>query len=524
MAAEKLTRSAGVLTPLFSVYSRSSIGTGEIPDIRLLVDWCRKAGLSLIQLLPMNDAGFNFRPYDSESSMALEPFYLSIDEIAHVDTDEFKSEIAALRKKYPCEGDYFDTSVKKAKLDLLWYMYRRKKKSGDKDFAIYAEQNRPWLEPYAQYKVLKDRFGLSGWMSWPEDLKNRNPDALAALEKDEHETLVFYQWLQWQLYLQFSEAKKYARKNGVRIVGDIPFLVSRDSADVWARPSYFKLHLSSGAPPDMYFAAGQEWGMPPADWEEIERHDYDYLTQKLKYAENFYDLFRIDHFVGVFRVWTFQRGLPDAERAKTAAFDPPDESVWEEHGRKIVEAMLRSTSMRPCAEDLGCVPKCSDRVLEDYGIPGMEVQRWMRHWETTGEYKRPEEYRENAIAVISTHDTSPLEAWWKWEAGSDDDRQKFWAAAGLTGKFDAEPTQELIDACFDLVSRSRSVFSIQLIQDWFSYGGLFKDIRKDYRINMPGIVHDKNWRLRLPLSLEQMLKSPLHRKIAALNRSTRRIG
>lgn len=518
MPAETVKRAAGVLTPLFSVYSKNSAGVGEFPDLELLVDWAAKCGLKLVQLLPLNDAGFNFRPYDSESSIALEPMHLSLDRMRGVDLKEFSGEIAQLKKDFPCTGDFFDTGVKKAKLDLLWYMFRRRQKSSEADFKAFAESEAAWLKPYSQFRALKDRFGLSAWMDWPDEYRERRPEAMEAFDAEEKESLVFYQWVQWQLYLQLKAAHDHAAKKGVEIMGDIPFLVSRDSADVWSNPSYFKLELSAGAPPDQFLASGQEWGMPPANWEEVRRHGYDYLARKLRYAENFFDLYRIDHFVGVFRVWTFRRGLPDADRVKTGAFDPPDESTWEAHGRRIVEAMLAATRMRPCAEDLGCVPVFSEKVLDDYGIPGMDVQRWMRWWETTKDFKKPEEYRENGMAVISTHDTAPMAQWWKWEAGDDDDRQRFWQSVGLEGKFDPEPSPKFAGACLHAAMAARSALSVQLIQDWLYWGGVVKDMRQDYRINKPGIVVDTNWRLRLPLSLEEMAKLPLNKKIAALAR------
>ncbi len=516
-----LRRSAGVLTPLFSLYSKKSIGIGEFLDLKLLVDWCKKAGLRIIQLLPINDVGFNFRPYDSESSFALEPMHLSLEKIPGA--GRLKSEIKELRKKFPPQGDFYDTRIKKTKLEILRKIFEKKDPSKQKEFQRFVEAQKSWLGPYTCYKVLKDKFSLAGWMDWPAEFRDREPKALEKLEKEEAANLEFYRWLQWQCYLQFRDAKKYAEKKDVQILGDIPFLVARDSADVWAHPDYFKLELSAGAPPDLYFAAGQEWGMPPYNWPRIESHGYDCITEKLKYAENFYTLFRIDHFIGVFRVWTFPYGPAQEERSKTGAFDPPDEKIWEDHGRRIVEAMLRSTKMRPCAEDLGCVPECSNRVLEAYGIPGMDVQRWMRHWETIGEYKLPAEYRPNAIAVISTHDTSPLEAWWKWEAGNEDDRQKFWKAIGLSGAYESEPSVKFSEACFQAVSSAPSVFSIQLLQDWLSLAGLSGEVCADHRINLPGIVNDKNWRLRLPFSLEELRKLPANRKFFKLNQASGRI-
>ena len=518
-----LVRSCGVLTPLFSLRSQKSVGVGEFPDLNLLVDWCGKTGFGILQLLPMNDVGFNFRPYDSESSFALEPMHVCLEKIAHDDAGTLRNEIEDLRKKFPLRGDFYDTGIKKAKLELLRKIFKKRPKSGEAEFRRYCEDQKAWLDAYAEYKVLKDRFQLAGWMSWPEEFRRRKPEISAALEKDEAENLAFHRWTQWQLFLQFRAVKEYAAKKNVGIMGDIPFLVARDSADVWAHPEYFKLEFSAGAPPDLYFADGQEWGMPPYRWSEIEAHGYDYVAQKLRYAENFYDYFRIDHFVGVFRVWTFPREAPSGEKRK-GAFDPPDESIWDEHGRKIVEAMRGSTRMHPCAEDLGCVPDCSEQVLEDYGIPGIDVQRWMRHWETTKEFKKAEEYRPNAIAVISTHDTTPLLLWWKTDAGSADDRQKFWQAVGLQGPHEAEPSMRIVEACFEAVSATRCVFSIQLFQDWLAYAGAMTDTRPEYRINVPGVVHDTNWRWVSPVSLEELQSLPGNSKILKLNRKNGRAG
>jgi len=158
-------------------------------------------------------------------------------------------------------------------------------------------------------------------------------------------------------------------------MGDLPFLVSRDSADVWANKNYFKLHLTSGAPPDMYFAMGQKWGMPPYRWEEIEKDKYIYIKEKLKFAANFYNMFRIDHFVGLFRVWTIENNTPEEQASLIGNFDPKNKPLWKKSGEKIIDVMIQNPEMLPCAEDLGTVPDCSNKTLEEYGIPGMDVQR-----------------------------------------------------------------------------------------------------------------------------------------------------
>ena len=415
-------RRAGVTTPLFSIYSKQSIGIGEVPDLKRLVDWCQKAGLSIIQLLPLNDVGFDFRPYDAQSSMALDPMYLSLEELVGCEVGSFEADIQLLRKTFPVGRARVDYGIKKAKLELLARIFESQVaaiKKGNK-FSAYLKAQKTWLEDYAAFKTLKDTCQMSGWMDWPDGFRNKDEKVIATFSKENKTRILFYEWLQWQLYEQFTAVKKYAGRKGVLLMGDMPFLVSRDSADVWASQSYFKLDLSSGAPPDLYFSQGQRWGMPPYHWERIAAEDYDLVRRKIKYASNFFDLYRIDHFVGMFRLWTIELSEPEEHAGMRGRFDPPEESKWKEHGRKILDVMLESAAMLPCAEDLGVVPKCSYEILEEYKIPGTDIQRWVRNWGKDYSFKDGAAYRGHSMAMLSTHDTSAFCAWWEHEVGTVD--------------------------------------------------------------------------------------------------------
>jgi len=415
-----LKRRAGVAVPLFSLYSRQSIGIGELPDLKLLIDWCEACGMSLIQLLPMNDVGFDFTPYDAKSMFALEPMFLALEKLKGSDVKPFLKEIEDLRMQFPCGKGRVNYGVKKAKLELLRKICESSKKKKSRAFETYCEDNRFWLRDYALFKVIKELEGQKGWESWAEPFREKRAEAMAELEKTHGERLRFFSWLQWQLYEQFREVKQYGESRGVFFMGDLPFLVSRDSADVWAWPDYFKRDREAGAPPDSYFALGQRWGMPAYRWEAIAAKGYDYVIEKLRYAENFYDLFRIDHVVGVFRLWTIAGSEPAENAGLNGQFDPPDKAVWEEHGRRLLGVMIENTKMLPCGEDLGTVPPCSYEVLKDFGVPGMDVQRWQRDWEGTLDFKAPGQYRKNSISVLSTHDMTPFGAWWDYELGTVD--------------------------------------------------------------------------------------------------------
>jgi 4-alpha-glucanotransferase len=413
-----IKRRAGVLVPLFSIYSSNSIGIGDVYDIKLIADWCKKCNFSIIQLLPLNDTFYKFTPYDCISTFALDPIYLNLFNLKIPDIKKFLPVIYKLKENFTIKKRV-DYGIKKEKLKILWNIYESLEKIPE-EFADFVDKNNFWINDYAIFSVLKEKNNEKSWEDWEEEFKNKNGKKIEKFQQENFDRINFYRWLQWQIYLQFKEVKEYVNKKGVFIFGDLPFLVSRDSADVWANKEFFKMDLAAGAPPDMYFAKGQRWGMPPYNWEKIEEKNYIYLKEKLKYAENFYDMFRIDHFVGLFRVWTIKRDEPENTYGLNGVFDPADESKWEEHGKKIINVMIETTEMLPCAEDLGVVPACSFKTLKEFSITGMDVQRWMRDWGKTYEFKKVDEYRENSIAVVSTHDMTPLITWWENEAGSVD--------------------------------------------------------------------------------------------------------
>jgi 4-alpha-glucanotransferase len=511
-------RRAGVLVPLFFIQSQKSVGVGEIPDLELLGEWCRDCGMSLIQLLPLNDVGTRFCPYDSESSFALEPMHLSLDRLEGVPARKYADRISAMRAKYPSRTERFDTRVKADKLELLRAMFDDLPKKAPKGLEEFRQTERYWLPAYALYKVLKEASGQRPWQEWPEALKRREAPALREAAETHAEEILFQEWLQWQLYLQFSETAARLRAKKVHLIGDLPFLVARDSADVWSHPEYFKLHLSAGAPPDLYLADGQEWGMPPYDWKALEAGGYDYIKEKLRFASSFYDLYRLDHFVGLFRVWAFPlNGGPD--RKKQAAFDPPEEEKWEPQARTILRAMLDSGSMLPCAEDLGTVPDVARKVLEEYAIPGMDVQRWMRDWEGSGDYTPPAKYRPHSIVTLSTHDMSSFLGWWRLEA-TPDDKERFLRFAGLTADAD---NAALCRAALERAHEAASIFSVHSMQDLLVHAGVLNEWKAELRINRPGTVDENNWRLRVPAPLEELLKLPANKNLLQMHKKHARI-
>lgn len=410
-----LKRRAGAAVPLFSLYSKTSTGIGELTDLVQFADWCVKTGISIIQLLPLNDVGEDFAPYNAVSSFAIDPMYLNLNKLTDVSTSEYFNKLNYLKIKYRPYLKHVNYKIKNAKIGFLWMLFKKNNFTENDSFKIFKENNTYWLNHYALFKVLTEKFKGLLWNEWDEKIKNCDPAALKDFSELNCEMIEFYKWMQWQLYEQLRSVKNEISGKGILVMGDLPFLVSRQSADVWAHQNYFHLHLSSGAPPDMYFAMGQKWGMPPYNWNEIANDSFIYLREKLKYAENFYDMYRIDHFIGLFRVWV----SPVNDDTTPGSYMPKEEYLWEAHGRKIIDVMVESSEMLPCAEDLGTVPGCSYHILYEYGIPGMDFQRYNK---INFYFKYANEYRINSAAVLSTHDSSFWANWWKYEAGTVDEK------------------------------------------------------------------------------------------------------
>ncbi len=416
-----LKKRAGVLTALFSVYSQNSQGIGDFQDLKLLIDWAVITGNSIVQLLPMNELGPLYCPYDSLSAFALEPMYISLGPAIYYRKKDITEKIQEIKKKFPANKLSVDYRIKEEKLGLLWEIFQAQERIDSTDFIKFKQDNPYWLLDFALFKVLKNCQGGKPWYEWEEVFRNRLNHALEDFYVAHDKEINFQIWLQWLAYKQLKTAKLYAQKKKVLLKGDLPILVSMDSADVWAHPEFFKLDFAAGAPPDMYCAKGQRWGMPIYNWQNIAADGYRYLKAKLKYAENFYDILRIDHVVGLFRIWSIPQSEPMENAGLNGAFDPQDETRWGAQGSSILSVILRSTRMLICAEDLGVVPLVCTKALKELGIPGNDVQRWVKDWKIKHDFLKPQEYRFLSVAMLSTHDTTNWPAWWENEAGTVDE-------------------------------------------------------------------------------------------------------
>jgi 4-alpha-glucanotransferase len=312
MAKTQQTKSAvkrliGTVAPVGALRSKKSTGVGEFPDLVEFAELCGKMGIGLIQILPVNDTGYQSSPYFALTVFALHPLYLRIGDLP--ESGPFAGKIKAMGKEFEGQTRFPFEKILRAKMSLLREIYAANKK----EIAVKAESGslgkwigeNSWIKEYAVYRRLKEANEEKGWKDWSSH-QHINAKEIETLWndkklKDEH---LFWAWLQEALDAQFSKAAKAVADMGILLEGDLPILINEDSADVWAHPEYFNRELSAGAPPDMYSPDGQRWGFPTYRWDVLEKNNYDWWRKRLKVAEKYYKAYRIDHVLGFFRIWS----------------------------------------------------------------------------------------------------------------------------------------------------------------------------------------------------------------------------
>ena len=496
-----MTRRAGILVPLFSIPSSSSWGIGEITDIPRFAQWLARGGQRVLQLLPINEMPEGeTSPYSALSAMAIDPQFISVgalEDFAALGGEaclepELRAVLDAVRSKPAIDYPAVRT-LKRTVLTRCFIRFRETEWAGGTRraaaFKTFIAEQAWWLEDYALYRALHARHDERVWTDWPEPLRARDPQAIASARRDLADEILLRQYAQWVAGDQWGRARRQA--GGVELFGDLPFMVSRDSADVWARQEEFRLDASVGVPPDAFSESGQDWGLPVYRWDVMAQHDFEWLRMRGRRNADLFDGYRVDHLVGFYR--TYFRPLDGA----APAFVPEAQDEQLALGERVL-AVLREAGAEITAEDLGTVPDFVRESLARLAVPGYKVLRWERHWNVEGQpFRDPLEYPAAAVSTSGTHDTEPLAIWWETAPKeekiavleipsirarlSDDDRQRVVDARGLPHVVHETLLETLFASGADLL--------ILPIQDVFGW--------RD-RINEPATIGDGNWTWRLP--------------------------
>jgi len=416
-------RRAGILTPLFSIHSSSSVGTGDFHTLKCMADLCKKSGDTILQILPLNYPGADNCPYNAISSFAIDPVYISLEDFSYNNFGFSRHLIGDLHVNFlPGKDHRCNYTARDIKLNLLNDVFLRffDDICSDGNFLSFTKKNNYWLDDFAIYRVLKRLNNDLPWYHWEKTFADRSEEKISYIEHLYEKQVLFEKWVQYICFEQLVDAKQYIGSKGILLMGDMPVLASKDSADVWAKRTLFNLDFIAGAPPDMYCVYGQRWGMPVQNWDNVRKTDFEYIAEKMKWLDNFFDIIRIDHVVGFFRIWAIPVDEPEENQGTNGIFIPQDESLWEDHGKEILSKMNQFSKCLLCGEDLGIIPQVCTETLKEYGIPGYDVQRWKKNYGIDYSFIPFSEYREIAISTLSTHDTSFWVEWLKNESGTVD--------------------------------------------------------------------------------------------------------
>jgi 4-alpha-glucanotransferase len=509
-------RLAGVLVPLFSIPSSESWGIGEIADIARLTRWLEGAGARLLQFLPINEMPpGETSPYSALSAMAIDPQFIAIEQVedfvavADERHHEFAERLLAVRA---CARIQYAAvrELKGTALRLAFDHFRTTEwVSGTRRSAAlraYIKDQAWWLDDYALFRALHAAHREVPWTEWPGDLRTRDPDALARARIALADDILYRQYLQWLADDQWADARRDA--GNVLLYGDLPFMVSADSADVWARQSEFRLDVSVGVPPDAFSETGQNWGLPLYRWDVIAERGFEWLRDRARRYSTLFDGYRVDHVVGFYRTYYWPND------GSTPRFTPADEHAQTQLGERVLE-VLRSSGAQITAEDLGTVPDFVRASLERQSIPGYKVFRWERRWHAEGQpFKDPSEYPAVAVVTSGTHDTEPMAVWWRDAARPE--REAVLAIPSLRARItdedraraleDVQLSHTVREALLESLYASGSDLLILPIQDVFGW---------EDRINEPATVGESNWTWRLPWPVDRLSSEPAAMAVAA---------
>lgn len=400
-------RSAGILlhpTSLPGPYGIGTMGT----EARAFIDFLRRAGVGLWQVLPLGPTGYGDSPYQSLSAFAGNPYLIDPDALFPLGLVG-KDEVAASRKPNTGKVDFGRLFVEKNKLlDTAWDRF---KQSGPdrlaEDFDRFTDENSYWLEDFALFSAIKESQGFAPWNKWPPGLRKRQKAALSRCAHGKGDRLGRHKFVQFLFYRQWHELRAYAKERHVKIIGDIPIFVAYDSADTWSHPELFQLDDSgaptkvAGVPPDYFTATGQLWGNPLYDWEANRRSGYDWWIARIKSTFALVDILRIDHFRGFESYWA----VPAQD--STAA-----NGRWEQGpGIELFTAIEAELGALPIiAEDLGFMTPEVHELRDSLGLPGMKILQFaFEPAEENGDH--PHNYLKNCVVYTGTHDNDTCMGW-----------------------------------------------------------------------------------------------------------------
>lgn len=472
-------RGSGILLHLTSL--PSAFGIGDLgPGAYRFVDFLVDTKQRYWQILPLNptDRVHNNSPYHTFSAFGFNPLLISPERLSR---DELldKSDLES-PPGIPIERiDYGQvTTFKAALFNNAFNRFQAVKVN--EYYERFCAENSHWLDDFALFCALKSHFNGKSWFEWPQDIRDRQPEALVSAKRELYELCGKEKFLQYAFFTQWSSLKTYCNQRGIQIIGDMPIYVNYDSVDVWVNPELFKLDekkqpaFVAGVPPDYFSDTGQLWGNPVFNWDVLKQRRYDWWIQRMSHNFKLFDFLRMDHFRGYVKYWevpSHEKTALDGKWVDVPAYD-------------FFDTLLRRFPCFPIfAEDLGYITPDVREVMSHFKLPGMKVILFAFGESFPKSAFLPHHYIRDCVAYTGTHDNNTIRGWFENEA-TDEDKKRLFQYLGRK-----LPAAELHWELIRLLMMSAANTTIFPMQDNLG-------LNNDTRMNLPG-SREGNWQWRL---------------------------
>lgn len=474
-------RGGGILLHISSL--PSPFGIGDMgPEAKAFADFLHRSYQKYWQLLPLTptEQGQGHSPYSSTSSKAGNTLLISPEQLMR---DGLLNREDLQPWYQPQEGKTIyekAEEAKKALLDRAWQNYQKEKGvPWEAEFEAFCLKEKEWLDDFALYTLLKEEYGGKPWYEWPEPMRLRDKATIEQLVEQHEERLEKTRWLQFIFSKQWHELKDYCNSKDIQLIGDMPFYVSYDSADVWAYPQLFKLDSKgrrkgvAGVPPDAFSEDGQLWGMPVFRWNVLKQTNYQWWVDRLRKNIELFDLVRLDHFRAFSAYWE----VPAKEQTAKNGEWIKGPGV---HFFKTLKNVFGELPF--IAEDLGEIDEPVYKLRDQFYLPGMKVLQFAFSEDMPESPHIPHNYKENFIVYTGTHDNNTVRGWWREEGVSAHPYVQQYAGRSLT-------EDEIPPLFCRMAYASTARIAILPMQDVLGLDGIA-------RMNVPSAGTD-NWQWRL---------------------------
>lgn len=466
-------RESGILMHITSLPGPYGVGTMGTEAYRF-IDFLKAAGQHVWQLLPLNPTGYGDSPYQSCSTVAGNHYLIDLEQLLQQGLllpEELE------RLNWGDRADKVDFGLQyQNRLSVLQLAYGRF--ADQEALNRFIQANGSWLPDFALFMALKERSGGKPWYEWERPLKFRDHEALWKLRGELKERIRFYCFVQYLFDRQWNALRSYAHAAGIRIIGDVPIYVPRDSVEVWTEPELFRLDENltptevAGCPPDSFTEDGQLWGNPLYCWDVMARDGYGWWIRRLREAAKRYDIIRFDHFRGFESYWAVPFG--DATARGGHWVKGPDMAFV----RTVQQALPQ---VQLIAENLGFLTPAVLDMLEKSGLPGMKVLEFAFESREPSEYL-PHKYPVNSVCYTGTHDNMTMKQWFDTAAPD--------AVAYAREYMALTDAEGLVWGTIRTAMASVSRLCVVQMQDYLQLGG-------EARMNFPGTLTDANWTWRM---------------------------